>query len=75
MICYALGTLYEVEDLDEAPFIAFEAEFTKLRDHIAALEDGTAGKAKALGVLDLIHTFADDIHQAIDGHSHEDTAK
>ena len=69
------GTLHEVEDVDEAPFIAFEAEFAKLRDHIAALEDGTVGKAKALGVLDLLHEYVDDIHQAIDGHAHEEAAK
>ena len=69
------GTLHEVKDVDEAPFIAFEAEFAKLRDHIAGLEDGTVGKAKALGVLDLLHEYVDDIHQAIDGHAHEEAAK
>lgn len=69
------GTLHELEDVDEAPFVAFEAEFAKLRDYIAGLEDGTPGKAKALGVLDLLHEYADDIHEAIDGHAHEDEAK
>ena len=69
------GTLHEVKDVDEAPFIVFEAEFAKLRDHIAGLEDGTVGKAKALGVLDLLHEYVDDIHQAIDGHAHEEAAK
>jgi hypothetical protein len=69
------GTLHEVKDVDEAPFIAFEAEFAKLRDHIAGLEDGTVGKAKALGVLDLLHEYVDDIHQAVDGHTHEEAAK
>ena len=69
------GTLHEVKDVDEAPFIAFEAEFAKLRDHIAGLEDGTVGKAKALGVLDLLHEYVDDIHQAVDGHAHEEAAK
>ena len=68
-------TLHEVKDVDEAPFIAFEAEFAKLRDHIAGLEDGTVGKAKALGVLDLLHEYVDDIHQAVDGHAHEESAK
>ena len=68
-------TLHEVKDVDEAPFIAFEAEFAKLRDHIAGLEDGTVGKAKALGVLDLLHEYVDDIHQAVDGHVHEEAAK
>ena len=68
-------TLPEVKDVDEAPFIAFEAEFAKLRDHIAGLEDGTVGKAKALGVLDLLHEYVDDIHQAVDGHAHEEAAK
>ena len=69
------GTLHELKDVDEAPFVAFEAEFAKLRDHIAGLEDGTVGKAKALGVLDLLHEYVDDIHQAIDGHAHEEAAK
>jgi len=69
------GTLHELEDVDEAPFITFEAEFAKLRDHIAGLEDGTVGKAKALGVLDLLHEYVDDIHQAVDGHTHEEAAK
>ena len=68
-------TLHEVKDVDEAPFIAFEAEFAKLRDHIAGLEDGTVGKAKALGVLDLLHEYVDDIHQAVDRHAHEEAAK
>ena len=63
-------TLHEVKDVDEAPFVAFEAEFAKVRDHIAGLEDGTVGKAKALGVLNLLHEYVDDIHQAIDGHTH-----
>ena len=69
------GTLHELKDVDEAPFVVFEAEFAKLRDHIAGLEDGTVGKAKALGVLDLLHEYVDDIHQAIDGHAHEEAAK
>jgi hypothetical protein len=68
-------TLHEVKDVDEVPFVAFEAEFAKLRDYISALEDGTAGKAKALGVLDLLHEYVDDIHEAVDGHTHEDVAK
>ena len=63
-------TLHEVKDVDEAPFVAFEAEFAKVRDHIAGLEDGTVGKAKALGVLNLLHEYVDDIRQAIDGHTH-----
>ena len=68
-------TMHDVKDVDEAPFIAFEAEFAKLRDHIASLEDGTVGKAKALGVLDLLHEYVDDIHEAVDGHAHEEAAK
>jgi hypothetical protein len=68
-------TLHEVKDVDEAPFVAFEAEFAKLRDHIAALEDGTVGKAKALGLLNLLHEYVDDIHEAVDGHAHEDVEK
>ena len=67
-------TLHEVKDVDEAPFVAFEAEFAKLRDYIEGLED-KAGKAKALGLLDLLHEYVDDIHEAIDGHTHEDVAK
>jgi len=39
------------------------------------LEDGTVGKARAPGVPDLLHEYVDDIHEAIDGHTHEDTAK
>ena len=42
---------------------------------IAGLEDGTVGKARAPGVPDLLHEYVDDIHEAIDGHTHEDTAK
>lgn len=67
-------TLHAVKDVDETPFAAFEAEFAKLRDHIESLPDGTPGKAKALGVLDLLHEYVDDIHEAVDGHAHEDTA-
>ena len=68
-------TLHEVKDVNEAPFVAFEAEFAKLRDYIEALEDGTVGKAKALGVLDLLHEYVDDIHEAVDGHTHEDAGE
>lgn len=68
-------TLHKVDDVDEAPFVAFEAEFAKLRDHIEGLEDGTVGKAKALGVLNLLHEYVDDIHEAVDGHTREDVAK
>lgn len=67
------GTLHEVKDLDEAPFVAFEAEFAKLHDYIAGLEG--EHHERALGLLDLLHEYVDDIHKAIDGHSHEDTAK
>ena len=66
-------TLHVVEDMNEAPFVAFEAEFAKLRDYIAGAEDGKTGKELAL--LDLLHEYVDDIHQAIDGHTHEDVAK
>ena len=67
------GTLHEVNDSDEAPFVAFEAEFAKLHDYIAGLEG--EHHERALGLLDLLHEYVDDIHKAIDGHSHEDTAK
>ena len=67
------GTLHEVNDTDEAPFVAFEAEFAKLHDYIAGLEG--EHHERALGLLDLLHEYVDDIHQAIDGHSHEDTEK
>ena len=67
------GTLHVVEDTDEAPFVAFEAEFAKLHDYIAGLEG--EHHERALGLLDLLHEYVDDIHQAIDGHSHEETAK
>ena len=66
-------TLHEVEDVDEAPFVAFEAEFAKLRDYIDGLEDSK--RDKALAVLDLLHEYVDDIHQAVDGHTHEDAEK
>ena len=66
-------TLHEVKDVDEAPFVAFEAEFAKLRDYIAGLEEGK--RDKALAVLDLLHEFIDDIHQFVDGHAHEEAAK
>ena len=68
-------TLHKVDDVDEAPFVAFEAEFAKVRDHIEAQESKNGGKAKALEVLDLLHEFVDDIHEAVDGHTHEDTEK
>jgi len=67
------GTLHVVKDVDEAPFIVFEAEFAKLRDYIAGLEDSKSDKA--LAVLDLLHEYVDDIHQFVDGHIHEDTEK
>ena len=67
------GTLHEVKDTDEAPFVAFEAEFTKLRAHIEGLEG--EHHERALGLLDLLHEYVDDIHQAIDGHTHEDITK
>jgi len=66
-------TLHEMEDVDEAPFIAFEAEFAKLRDYIAGLEGSKSDKA--LAVLDLLHEYVDDIHQFVDGHAHEAAAK
>ena len=59
--------------MDEAPFVAFEAEFTKLHDYIAGLEG--EHHERALGLLDLLHEFVDDIHEAVDGHSHEDVEK
>ena len=68
-------TLHKVEDMDEAPFIAFEAEFARLRDYINAQENNNGAKVKALEVLDLLHEYVDDIHEAVDGHSHQDTAK
>ena len=66
-------TLHKVEDVDEAPFVAFETEFTKLHDYIAGLEG--EHHERALGLLDLLHEFVDDIHEAIDGHTHEDVEK
>ena len=66
-------TLHKVEDVDEAPFVAFEAEFTKLHDYIAGLEG--EHHERALGLLDLLHEFVDDIHEAVDGHTHEDVEK
>ena len=69
------GTLHEMKDLPEGPFIAIETEFAKLREYIESLEDGTPGKAKALGVLNLLHEYVDDVHQAIDGHAHQEPAK
>ena len=69
------GTLHEMKDLPEGPFIAIETEFAKLREYIEGLEDGTPGKAKALGVLNLLHEYVDDVHQAIDGHAHQEPAK
>ena len=59
--------------MDEAPFVAFEAEFAKLRDYIDGLE--ASKRDKALAVLDLLHEYVDDIHQAVDGHTHEDAEK
>ena len=67
------GVLHEVEDTNEAPFVAFEAEFAKLHDYIAGLEG--EHHERAVGLLDLLHEYVDDIHQAIDGHTHKDTAK
>ena len=69
------GTLHEMKDLPEGPFIAIETEFAKLREYIEGLEDGTPGKAKALGVLNLLHEYVDDVHQAIDGHARQEPAK
>ena len=65
------GTLIQVEDVDEAPFIAFEAELAKVREYIE--KDGT--HSRALGMLDLLHEYVDDIHQAIDSDTHEDVKK
>ena len=67
------GTLHLVKDADEAPFVAFEAELAKVRDHLQALE--SPARNKALGLLDLLHEFVDDVHETLDGHTHEDTAK
>ena len=66
-------TLHKVEDVDEAPFVAFETEFTKLHDYIAGLEG--EHHDRALGLLDLLHEFVDEIHEAVDGHTHEDVEK
>ena len=65
------GTLIQVEDVDEAPFIAFEAELAKVREYIE--KDGI--HSRALGMLDLLHEYVDDIHQAIDSDTHEDVKK
>ena len=67
------GTLHQIKDVDEAPFIAFEAEFAKLRDYVEGLEK-EKGK-KALDLLDLLHEYVDDIHEAVDGHTHEHAAE
>lgn len=67
------GTLHLKKDADEAPFVAFEAEFAKVRDHIEGLDAPKRGKA--LGLLNLVHEFADDIREALEGRTREDAAK
>ena len=67
------GTLRQMDDAIEAPIIVFEAELAKLRDYIAGLKD--KGHERALGLLDLLHEYVDDIHEAIDGHTHENVEK
>ena len=55
-------------EVDEKPYEDFEAEIKKLEDYLNASE---GQKQSALDLLSLLHTVIDDVHEAIDGHSHE----
>ena len=62
-----VNTVYA--DVDEAPFERFEAEVRKVEEYI----NGTnVRKQGALDILNLLHAVMDEIHTAIDGHSHAD---
>ena len=67
------GTLHIAPDADEAPFIAFEAEYAKLTEYLAAQEGGK--NRQAIGLLKLIHAFTDDIRLTLDGRAQEKVEK
>ncbi len=58
----------------EKPFEDCEAELAKIREALQNIED-IRQRLVALDMLDLFHEIIDDIHESIDGHTHEDTAE
>ena len=56
-------------EVEEKSYAEFEAEIKKLEDYLNGLE---GKKQSALDLLALLHAVMDDIHTAIDGHSHDD---
>ena len=64
-------TVVQIE-VDEKSYAEFEAEIKKLEDYLKGIEGKKQG---ALDLLALLHAVMDDIHGAIDGHTHEDTKK
>ena len=55
-------------EVDEKPYADFEAEIKKVEDYLKGIEGNKQG---ALDLLSLLHAVMDDIHEAIDGHSHD----
>jgi len=59
----------ENPEVDEKAFERFEDEALKLEEYIKSRE---GRKQSALDILNLLHDVIDEIHKAIDGHSHID---
>ena len=55
-------------EADEKAYEEFEAEIKKLEDYLNGIE---GKKQSALDLLSLLHAVLDDIHEAIDGHTHD----
>ena len=57
------------EDFPEVGIDAYEAEFASLVAYIQ--EQDVEKKEQAIALLNLMHTLLDDVHTAIDGHTHD----
>ena len=57
---------------NEKNYAEFEAEIKKVEDYLKGIEGNKQG---ALDLLALLHAAMDDIHEAVDGHTHEDVEK
>ena len=57
---------------NEKNYAEFEAEIKMVEDYLKGIEGNKQG---ALDLLALLHAAMDDIHEAVDGHTHEDVEK
>ena len=64
----------EGQTIGEKPFADCEPELANLRAYIENTE-GLSHPRAALDMLDLFQELMDDIHESLDGHTHEETAE